>query len=98
MVLMMAHHRVSCTGPTRGAFLRPSQIWLLGRCSLHAPDVAEAVLWTRGAAEKVAEGPTLSALRRDYWEQSVFFIHSDNPTVSMGLHKSCGGGGGKLQR
>ena len=64
MVPMMAHHRVPCTGPTHGAFLRPAQSWLLRRCSLHAPAVAEAVLRTSGADEKVAEGPTISAVRR----------------------------------
>ena len=64
MVLMMSNHRVPCNGPTHGAFLRLAQIWLLRMCSLHAPAVAEAVLRTRGAAEKVAAGPTLSAVRR----------------------------------
>ena len=65
MVPMMAHHRVPCTGLTHGAFLRLAQSWLLRRCSLHAPAMAEAVLRTRGAAEKVAAGPTLSTVRRD---------------------------------
>ena len=65
MVPMMAHHRVPCTGPTYGAFLRPAKIWLLRKCSPHAPAVAAAVLRTRGAAEKVAAEPTLSAERRD---------------------------------
>ena len=65
MVLMMDHHRVPCTGPTHGAFLRPAQSWLLRKCSSHAPAVAAAVFRTRGAAEKVAAEPTLSAERRD---------------------------------
>ena len=97
MVPMMAHHRVPCTGPTHGAFLRPAKIWLLRRCSFHAPAVAEAVLRIRGAAEKVAAGPNISAVRRDCYDQSVSFFHSADPTLSMRLHDCCGGGGGKLQ-
>ena len=65
MVPMMAHHRVPCTGPTHGAFFRTGQIWLPRRSSLHAPAVVEAALRTRVAAEKVAAGPTISAVRRD---------------------------------
>ena len=65
MVLMMDHHRVTCTGQTHGNFLRPDQSWLLRRCSLHTLTVAEAVLRIRGAAEKVAAGTTLSEARRD---------------------------------
>ena len=64
MVLMMAHHRLPCTGPTYGDFLRPSQILLLRRCSLHVPDFEEAVLRNLDADEKVAAGSTLSAVRR----------------------------------
>ena len=64
MILTMAHHRVLCTGLTRGAFLRPAKSWLLRRCSHHSLVVAESVLRTRGAAEKVAAGPTLSAVMR----------------------------------
>ena len=66
MVLMMDHHRVTCTGQTHGNFLRPDQSWLLMRCSLHAQAVTEAVLRTSDADEKVAEGPTISAVRRDF--------------------------------
>ena len=65
MVPIMAHHRVPCTGPTHGAFLRPAQSWLLRRCSLHAPAVAEAVLSNRGADEKLAAGPYLRAVSRE---------------------------------
>ena len=65
MVPMMAHHRVPCTGTTHGDFLRPALSWILRRCSLHAPAVAEAVIRTRGASEKVAAGPTLREVRRD---------------------------------
>ena len=65
MVPMMAHHRVTCTGTTHGAFLRPTQNWLLRRCILHAPAVEEDVLNIRGVAEKVSAGPTLSVVRRD---------------------------------
>ena len=60
MVPTMAHHRVPCTGTTHGAFLRPAQIWLLRRCSLHSPDVAEAVLRSRGAAEMWLQGQLLA--------------------------------------
>ena len=98
MVPMMDHHRVPCTGTTHGAFLRPTQIWLLRRYSLHTLAMEEDVLRTRGAAEKVAAGPTLSVVRRDYQEKSVSFVHSEDPTVAMGLHEFCRGGGGKLQR
>ena len=65
MVLIMAHHIVPCTGPNHGALLSPDQNWLLRRCSLNATAVAEAVLRTRGAAEKVSSGKTISAMRRD---------------------------------
>ena len=98
MVPIIAHHRVTCTGPTHGAFLRPAQRWLLRRCILHAPDVEEDFIRTRGAAEKVAAGPTLSSVRRDCYEQSVSFVHLADPTVLMGLHDCYGGRGGKLQR
>ena len=63
MVVMMAHHRVPFNGPTHGTFLMPAQIWLLRRCSLHAPAVVEAVLRTRGMAKKVAAGPNLITVR-----------------------------------
>ena len=64
MVPMIDHHRVPCNGPTHGVFLTPDQSWNLRRCSLHTPAVSEAVLSTRDAAEKVAAGPNLSAVRR----------------------------------
>ena len=51
-------------GPTHGAFLRPDRSWLLSECSLHAPAMSGAVGRTRGAAEKVDIGPTLSKMRR----------------------------------
>ena len=93
MVPMMSHHRVPCTGPTHEAFLRPTKSWLLRTCILHVSAVAEAVLRTCGAAENVASGPTISAVRRDYWDKSVFFFHLADPTVAMGIHDCCGGGG-----
>ena len=65
MVLTMAHHKVTLTGPTHGAFLRPAWSWLISRCSLHSLAVAKSVLRNRGAAEKLAAGPTISAVRRD---------------------------------
>ena len=65
MILVMDHHRVPCTGPTRGDFLRPAQRWLLRRFSLHAPAMAEAVLSNSGADEKVTAGKTFSEARRD---------------------------------
>ena len=63
VVLMMSHHRVPCTGPNRGSFLKPSQSWILRRCSIHDPAVAESVIRNCCAAENVAAGPTLSAER-----------------------------------
>ena len=64
VVPMMSHHRMTCTGPTRGDFLSPAQRWVLMRCRIHSPAVVEAILRTRGADEKVAAGPNLSAVRR----------------------------------
>ena len=65
MVPMISHHRVPCTGPTHGGFLRPAQSWLLRRCSLHDPAMADSALGTCGAAERVSARPTLSAVSRD---------------------------------
>ena len=65
MVPMMSHHRVTFTGLTHGDFLRPAQIWIVMRCGLHAPAVAESVLSTNVKAEKVATGQTNRAVRRD---------------------------------
>ena len=65
LVPTMAHHRLPCNEMTRGDFLRPAQSWLLRRCSLYSLAVADAVISTHGASEKVAAGPTISAVRRD---------------------------------
>ena len=43
--------------------------------------------------ETVAARPTCGAVRRDYWEKSVSFVHSSNQTVVMGVH-DCGVAGG----
>ena len=39
--------------------------------------------------DKVAARPTRGAVRRDFRERSVFFFHSANLTVAMGVH-DCG--------
>ena len=93
MVPIMAHHMVPCTGLTHVAFLRPAQIWIMRRCSLHALDVAEAVIRTCGAAKKVTEDPTLGAVSKDCYNQSVSFVYSTNPTVAMGIQDCCRGSG-----
>ena len=59
------HLRSPAVRLAHGDCLRPAQSWLPGMCSLHAPAVAGDVGRNRGAAGKVAAGPTLSALRRD---------------------------------
>ena len=90
--------RSLAVGTTHGAFLTPAQIWLLRSCILHVPDMSVAVGKTHGAAEEVDAGPTLSAVRRYCYYKSVSFVYSDDPTVTMGIHSCCGGGGEKLQR
>ena len=46
---------------------------------------------TSGAAEKVDARPNRGAVRRYFWERSVSFVHSANPTAAEA-------GGGGLQR
>ena len=43
---------------------------------------------TSGAAEKVDARPNRGAVRRYFWERSVSFVHSANPTAA-----EAGGGG-----
>ena len=52
-------------------------------------------LWggTRGAAETLATRMTRGAVRRDYWDQSISFIHYSDQTVVMGVY-DCGAAGG----
>ena len=41
----------------------------------------------------MAARPNHGAMGRDYWEQSVSFVHSSDHTVAMGVH-DCGATGG----
>ena len=47
-----------------------------------------------GALETVSASPTLSGVRRDYWEQSVSFVYSSDKTVTMGVHDGGAAEGG----
>ena len=84
---------IPAAGPTHGDFLTPAQSWPLRRCSLHVQAVAGAVGKTCEAAGKVSAGSTHCVVRRDCWDQSVSFVHLADPTVVMGVHNCCRGGG-----
>ena len=44
---------------------------------------------TRGADDKVNTRPNHGAFRREFWERSISFLHSDDMTVGTGVH-DCG--------
>ena len=100
---MMAHHGVPCldihlrspsVGPTHGDFLRPAWSWILRSYNICDLAMSEAV---GGNSWRIWEG----GQKEDSWhseegllEWSVSFVQSANPTLVMGVHAYCRGGGG----
>ena len=86
-----------CGGDSWGLFLGLIEAVSSGAVSSMPPPCQRLWGGTRGADDKASARTTHVAVTRDRWERSVSFVHSDDPTVAMGVH-DCGaarGGTGK---